>query len=146
MNITEENQGRSCISCFRRVVNNQSVAVGSSACLLLLYFMQLFILKKQMSQAHLPVRVSLWHFHLPDAMYLTSSQPLYRARWVFSLRALRVPGLPALCARAASLGAAPVSPHDAPRVLQQSKRRSCCLAQEQVTAFGSPAVTCSCER
>lgn len=28
----------------------------------------------------------------------------------------------------------------------QSKRRSCCLAQGQVTAFSSPAVTCSCER
>lgn len=36
--------------------------------------------------------------------------------------------------------------HDNTMILQQSKHRSCCLAQEQVTAFSSPAVTRCCER
>lgn len=110
--------------------------------------MAVFTLKKQTDPAHTPVRCSLFFFgtfHVSNAIFLASFQPFYCTCCIFHsvLSAFCVSDL---CAIAWGRKSQSVFLHDAPPVSAQSKRRSCCLAQGQVTAFSSPAVTCSCER
>lgn len=146
MRVIFEIWGRSCIFSSRGIVNNWGMAAGGSACFLLPVSRSFSSWKKQMSQAcsffhcypaTLPNLLLLFPLHLlsPSTAHVAFFTPCFP--------------LPACLTCALLAGATHLSTaflHNNNMVLQQSKRRSCCLAQEQVTAFSSPAVTRCCER